>query len=101
RTTAQVSEPFALSCRAAVSLALWERHVLQPAALDHLGSAVVELEHFGSYACRNVYNRPNATRSRHATAEALDVAGFALADGRRVRVLGGWSGTSGGGGVPH
>jgi hypothetical protein len=94
RTTASVSEPFTLTCRAAVSLALWERHVVQPAALEHFGSAVVELEHFGSYACRNIYNRPNATRSRHATAEALDVAGFVLADGRRVRVLGDWSGHS-------
>jgi len=31
------------------------------------------------------------TRSRHATAEAFDVAGFVLADGRRIRVLGDWS----------
>ena len=77
-----------------MSLALWERHVVQPAALEHFGSAVVELEHFGSYACRNIYNRPNATRSRHATAEALDVAGFVLADGRRIRLLGDWSGDS-------
>lgn len=35
--------------------------------------------------------RPDATRSRHATAEALDVAGFVLADGRRVRVPGDWN----------
>lgn len=91
-TTARVGEPFTLTCRAAVSLALWERHVVQQAALARFGSAVAQLEHFGSYACRNIYNRPNATRSRHATAEALDVAGFVLADGRRIRVLGGWSG---------
>ena len=31
------------------------------------------------------------TRSRHATAEAFDVAGFVLADGRRIRVLGDWN----------
>jgi hypothetical protein len=92
RTTAGVSKPFTLTCRAAVSLALWERHVVQPAALEYFGSAVIELEHFGSYACRNVYNRPNANRSRHSTADALDVAGFVLADGRRIRVLGDWSG---------
>jgi hypothetical protein len=91
RTTATVGEPFTLTCRAAVSLALWERHVLQPAALEYLGAPVAELEHFGSYACRNIYNRPNATRSRHATAEAVDIAGFVLADGRRVRVVNDWS----------
>jgi hypothetical protein len=96
RTAASaVGEPFSLTCRAAVSLALWELHVVRPAAIEHLDSEVAEIEHFGSYACRNVYGRPNATRSRHATAEALDIAGFVLADGRRVRVLGDWDdGTS-------
>lgn len=90
RTTAAVGEPFSLTCRAAVSLALWERHTLQPAAEKHFSSRVAQVEHFGSYSCRNVYNRPNATRSRHATAEAFDVAGFVLADGRRIRVQRDW-----------
>ena len=77
-----VGEPFSLTCRAAVSFALWERHVLQPAARAHFNVPVSRIEHFGSYSCRNVYGRPNATRSRHATAEALDIAGFELSDGR-------------------
>jgi hypothetical protein len=91
RTTADVGAAFPLTCRAAVSLALWERHVLQPAAQKHYGIDVAKLEHFGSYSCRNVYGRPNATRSRHATAEALDVAGFVLADGERIRVVNDWN----------
>lgn len=86
------SAPFAASCRLAVSLALWEQHVLQPAARAHLGQPVARLEHFGSYACRNVYGRPSGRRSRHATADALDVAGVVLADGRRVRVAADWQG---------
>jgi hypothetical protein len=90
RTTARTDEPFSLTCRTAVALALWERHVLRPAAERHFGSPVEKLEHFGSYSCRNVYNRPEGTRSRHATAEALDVAGFVLKDGRRIRVLRDW-----------
>jgi len=90
RTASDVGEPFSLTCRTAVSLALWEKHVLRPAALAHFGAPVTRIEHFGSYSCRNVYGRPSATRSRHATAEAFDVAGFVLADGRRVRVLGDW-----------
>ena len=56
---------------------------MAPAAERHFGLPVQRIEHFGSYACRNVYGRPDATRSRHATAEAFDVAGFVLADGRR------------------
>jgi hypothetical protein len=90
RTTALVSQPFSLTCRAAVSLAMWERHVVQPAAQKYFSSPVERLEHFGSYSCRNVYGRAEGTRSRHATAEALDVAGFVLASGPRIRVLRDW-----------
>jgi hypothetical protein len=92
RTPTAVGAPFALSCRTAVALAMWERHVVQPAAQMHLGQPVARFEHFGSYSCRNVYGRPAATRSRHATAEAWDVAGFVLADGRRVRIAAQWNG---------
>jgi hypothetical protein len=94
RTASEVGEPFSLTCRTAVSLALWEKYVLDPASQARFGQPVSRIEHFGSYSCRNVYGRPNATRSRHATAEAFDVAGFVLADGHRIRVLGDWSGES-------
>jgi hypothetical protein len=93
RTPTPVAEPFSLTCRTALSLALWERHSLQPAAQKYFGQAVARIEHFGSYSCRNVYGRPNATRSRHATAEAWDVAGFVLADGRRIRIVSDWKAT--------
>jgi hypothetical protein len=88
-TSAKVGEPFALSCRAALSLAMWEHHVMQPAARQHFGAPVTRLEHFGSYSCRTVYNRPNARISHHATADALDVAGFIIGN-ERVRVLADW-----------
>ena len=92
RTASAVTAPFSLSCPAAASLALWERHVLQPAARARFDAPVTMLEHFGSYACRNVSGRENARRSRHATAEALDVAGFVIGGSRRIRVLGDWQG---------
>ena len=79
-----------LSCPAAVSLALWERHAVQPLALRHFGQRVVRVEHLGSYACRNVDGGPPGRRSRHATADAIDVSGVVLASGRRVRVAS-WS----------
>ncbi|HEY5808959.1 MAG TPA: extensin family protein, partial [Povalibacter sp.] len=91
---AAVSEPFAVSCREALSLALWERHVLQPAARKHFGAPVTRIDHFGSYSCRSVYGRPNANMSHHATADAIDVAGFVIGEGKRVRVLGDWPGDS-------
>lgn len=83
-------EPFSLTCRAAVSLALWERHVLQPKAIEYFGEEVTRIDHFGSYSCRNVYGRPQATRSRHATAEAFDVAGFRLRTGKRISIVRDW-----------
>ena len=47
----------------------------------------------GSYSCRNVAGSDR--RSAHATAEAIDVSAFILADGRRISVLDKWSaGTS-------
>jgi hypothetical protein len=83
--------PLTLSCPATVALALWERHELQPAALRWFGRRVKRIEHLGSYACRNVYGREDAPRSEHATANAIDVAGFVFDDGRRVRVLEDWN----------
>lgn len=91
-TSAEVSEPFTLSCRSAVALAMWEYHVVQPAAQSRFGRRVASLQHYGSYACRNIYSREGAHRSQHATADALNVAGFVLADGRRITVQGGWKG---------
>ena len=92
RTSVQVGAPFTLSCPAAASLALWERHVLQPQAQAIYGMPVRRIEHFGSYACRNVYGREAGRRSQHATADAFDVAGFVLQDGRRITVARDWPG---------
>lgn len=92
QTSVAVGSSFTLSCPAAASLALWERHALQPAAQEILGAEVRRLEHLGSYACRNVYGREAGNRSQHASANALDIAGFVLADGRRISVLRQWPG---------
>jgi hypothetical protein len=48
-----------------VALALRERHVLQAAAHAYFGMRVARLDHFGSYACRNMYGRTDAALSRH------------------------------------
>lgn len=91
RMQTPVSGPFSLSCRAAVSLALWEQHVLRPEAQRHLAAPVQRIDHFGSYACRNVYGRSGARRSQHATADALDISGFVVS-GRRITVARHWTG---------
>ncbi|CAI8918032.1 extensin family protein [Pseudomonas sp. IT-P176] len=85
-----LSSSFLASCPLAVAFAVFQRHALQPAAQSVYGQAVARVDHLGSFACRNMYNREKAARSQHATANALDIAGFRLADGRTVNVLRDW-----------
>lgn len=95
----RLGSPVALSCPMALAFAMWERHALQPAAQRHFGQRVGAITHFGSYACRNVNrgegsapNAPPGNRSRHATADALDIAAFTLEGGQRISVLQQWGG---------
>ncbi|AEA67212.1 extensin-like domain-containing protein [Pseudomonas brassicacearum] len=85
-----LSSSFLASCPLAVAFALFERHGLQPAAAAVYRQKVTRVDHLGSFACRNMYGRENGSRSQHATASALDIAGFRLADGRTVSVLKDW-----------
>ena len=78
-----------VTCPLANTFAGWARFGVDRAARQILGSALVRIETMGSYNCRNVAG--SARRSAHATAGAIDVAAFVLADGRRVSVLGDWS----------
>ena len=84
----------ALSCEMAAALAMWVEHVVQPAATKHFGSAVASVQNFGGYVCRNIVGSKlwGDFRSQHATANALDVAGVTLADGRRIDVKTHWRG---------
>lgn len=85
-----LSSSFLASCPLALSSALFVEQQAKPLASDLVGSSLRQIDHLGSYACRNIYNRPDARRSEHASAEALDIAAFRFADGRRVTVLKGW-----------
>lgn len=76
-----------MTCPEALAYAFWTRHAVQPAARAELGRPVVVVEHYGTYACRNVYGRATGARSQHAYANAIDIAAFRTADGRRVSVL--------------
>ena len=80
------------SCPVAAGLALWEWHVVQPVALRRFGTKVAAVEHYGSYSCRRIYGRSEGAWSEHASANAIDVAAFRLADGRRISVLRDWKG---------
>lgn len=83
---------FVAVCPLVAALLSFERHVVEPAAREHLGTGLASMDHLGSYACRNVYGRATGRRSRHATASALDVAAFRLEDGRTVTLRRDWGG---------
>ncbi len=82
-----------VACPIAAALAVWEWEVVQPAARRHFGSSVARIEHFGSYSCRRIYGRDAGNWSEHSTADAIDIAGFRLADGTRITVARDWQGT--------
>ncbi|HEY0164668.1 MAG TPA: extensin family protein [Sphingomicrobium sp.] len=90
RTTAFAPVGLVTACPVAAALALFEREALQPASARHFGSKVAAIEHAGSYSCRRLYGRAEGQYSEHATADAVDIIGFRLADGTRVSVLRDW-----------
>jgi len=92
RSSIALNRGFTATCSLTVAWALFETHVLRPTALRHFGQDVVRVTHLGTYACRNVNHRAGGRRSEHATANAIDIAGFMLADGQQISVKSDWSG---------
>jgi hypothetical protein len=85
--------PEEMRCGVALRLYLLERHVMQPQAKELLGAPVKAISHFGSYNCRTM--RGSSWRmSEHATANAFDLRGITLADGRMLSLKADWT-TSG------
>jgi hypothetical protein len=80
----------AMTCPLASNFAAWARYGVEPAARLILGSEIVRIETFGTYACRPIAG--SAKLSEHAHSNAVDVAAFVLADGRRISVKTGWNG---------
>ncbi|MEZ5926242.1 MAG: extensin family protein [Hyphomicrobiaceae bacterium] len=93
-----------LTCQATAALALWIEYVVQPEAQRLFGSRVVSISSMGTYSCRDIrggaFRRklneivkqfdPTLARSQHATANAVDIAGFRLANGQTVSVVANW-----------
>jgi len=80
----------AMRCGLAEEFIGWTRNAVAPAAFQILGSRLVKVETFGTYACRNTIGTTTERLSGHALANAVDVSAFVLADGRRVSIEGDW-----------
>lgn len=79
-----------LTCETAAALALWMAHDVQPAAMKHFGTRIRSVRSFGTYSCRDIAGDPGV-RSEHATANAIDIAGFTLGDETEVSLARHWS----------
>ncbi len=80
----------AMTCPLAHAFTQWVQSDLQVPAMGEFGSAVVKIEAMGTYACRPIAG--SGRLSEHGSANAIDVAAFVLANGRRISVLNSWTG---------
>ncbi len=90
---AALNPPATLSCPIVSALDRWVAQGVQPAAMRWFGSPVATIKQIGSYSCREMVGASGDYMSEHAFGDALDVAGFTLADGRSITVKDGWHGT--------
>jgi len=76
----------AMLCSFAREFSGWVREVAAPLTLGYLGERLARIETAEGFACKARYDKPGAIPSEHAKGNALDIAAFALADGRRILV---------------
>lgn len=82
-----------LACPIVSALDRWVSEGVQPAAARWFGSQVVEIKQISSYSCRGMVGAGGSGISEHAFGNAIDIAAFSLADGRRITVQEGWHGS--------
>jgi hypothetical protein len=81
------SQPGIVACRFALTLDDFTRDAVEPLARRYFGEGVSLLRHYGTYSCRTTRT---GHESLHAQGEAIDIAGFVLADGTVISVEHDW-----------
>lgn len=84
-----LSSPVTTNCQLASALPGWVEAV-DGYAQAMLDSDVAEIATGTGYMCRNRNNASDGFTSEHGFANAVDVMGFTLADGRRIGVEQNW-----------
>lgn len=79
-----------MTCSLAYAMYRFEKKVVQPLAQKHFGQPVVKIHHIGTYNCRPVRGY-STLLSEHAYANAIDIAGFQLQDGRIISIKTYWN----------
>jgi len=90
----EVKPAATLACPLVSALDQWIATAVQPAALRWFHQPVVEIKQISAYSCRGMNGNSSAHISEHAFGNALDIAGFVLADGHKVTVQYGWHGSA-------
>jgi len=85
-----VDKRLTIDCPMVPALEAWLNAIVEPDAQTRFGQKVVTVNVFGAYSCRGIDNMPGARLSEHAFGNAVDVAGFTLADGRRIDFVHDW-----------
>ncbi|WP_056231564.1 extensin family protein [Devosia sp. Root635] len=84
-----LSSPMTTNCQMAGALPGWVETV-DGYAETVLGSALAQIDAGTSYMCRNRNNAEAGFTSEHGFANAVDVTGFTLEDGRTIAVKADW-----------
>ncbi len=85
-----VTPPATIGCPLTAALDRWIKASVQPAASRYFGSRVVEIRQIASYSCRGRNGAMFGKISEHAFGNALDIAGFRLANGQEIVVVSAW-----------
>jgi hypothetical protein len=85
QTKVAVTPPATLRCPMAEQVADWLRQDVAP-TLAESGPPLRVLDNFDSYECRGRNRVRAAALSEHGRADAIDVRGFRLADGREINL---------------
>jgi hypothetical protein len=89
----EIKPPATLACPIVSALDRWITEAVQPSAQRWFRQPVAEIKQISAYSCRGMNGQPGARISEHAFGNALDIASFTLADGRRITVKEGWRGS--------
>jgi len=80
-----------MQCPLSIASYLWMREI-DEIAKEEFGRSISAIQHFGTYSCRRQNGNNSGQWSEHAFANAWDIAGFKLSNGRVISVKTGWEG---------
>jgi hypothetical protein len=89
------TRPALLTQDMAIRMGRWVKDSLEPEVQKTYRTQLAALDVGGSYSCRNIYGKPFGGRfagrlSEHAFANAIDIGGFKLTDGRSIDYVKHW-----------